>query len=64
MVMAVIHIICGNCGNADKALMEFKTVLEPDVDNDGDDVFLFQSTITCKNCGTIHFIDDEFGGEE
>jgi RNase P subunit RPR2 len=55
MVMACIHIICGNCGNGDKSEMEFEVkrdFLEFE-DRTEDD-----ASITCKNCGTIHYFDE------
>jgi len=43
MVMAKLHVICGNCGSANGFDWEYKQ----------DDVY-----IGCKNCATLHALND------
>lgn len=50
MVNARLHLICGNCGNADKDLF----VAEYDK---GDDLTPPTIYIKCKDCGTIHNLE-------
>jgi DNA-directed RNA polymerase subunit M/transcription elongation factor TFIIS len=51
MVMARLHVICGNCGNGDKDLFEWehkqKTADE-----------LETVYVRCLNCVTLHDIND------
>lgn len=49
MVMAKLHIICGNCGCNDMFEWDY---------NVGDDLGDEDTTITCKNCSTIHSLND------
>lgn len=56
MVMARLHVICGNCGCNDE--WELRIV------RDGDDVtqdepkFEDAAYLVCGNCGTIHDLKD------
>lgn len=54
MVMARIHIICGNCG-ADSKQMKLR--IERDVrGGKEDDEFSDEAIIICENCSTLHFL--------
>lgn len=52
MVMARLHVICGNCGCADE--------WELSIQRDGEDVSMEETKfedsawLTCDNCGTLH----------
>lgn len=50
MVRARLHLICGNCGNADKDLF----VAEYEKGDELTDPTIY---IECKNCGTIHDLE-------
>jgi len=56
MVMARLHVICGNCGCNDE--------WELRIERDGDDVtkdepkFEDAASMCCGNCGTIHDLKD------
>ena len=54
MVMARLHLICGNCGSNDDWEWEHQAeeVLEGEVMSDED------TKISCGNCGTIHSLND------
>lgn len=54
MVMAKLHIICGNCGCNDNFEWEYKEreEVESDVFQD-EDVYLW-----CMNCCTLHSINN------
>lgn len=54
MVMARLHIICGNCGSNDE--FEFETSFECSDDVEGD--MYDEVHIRCNNCGTIHTLSD------
>lgn len=54
MVMAKLHLICGNCGCND--MWEWKhnpEFFDDDELIDDENVFLF-----CRNCATIHSLND------
>jgi uncharacterized Zn finger protein len=53
MVMAKLHIICGNCGSND--MFEYK--IDKDAKDFGDR-FEEGVYIKCDNCGTLHSLDD------
>jgi len=54
MVSAKLHVICGNCGSAKD--FDYK---HDDVAPDADEKTLQSETsITCKNCSTIHSLND------
>tara|TARA_R110000803_G_scaffold98706_1_gene166801 strand:+ start:322 stop:513 length:192 start_codon:yes stop_codon:yes gene_type:complete len=55
MVMARLHIICGNCGCNDE--FEYRTFDEL-VNDDGELSDRVIVSITCKNCSTIHSLED------
>jgi RNase P subunit RPR2 len=55
MVMARLHIICGNCGCNDE--FEYRTFDEL-VNDDGELSDHVGVSITCKNCSTIHSLED------
>lgn len=61
MVMARLHVICGNCGNGDQKEMHLDHYFEH-VD-DGDDQQL-EVTITCRNCATIHTLSNSIQYKE
>lgn len=48
MVMARLHIICGNCGDNVNLLYS----VEEDIERDNPVVY-----IHCENCGTIHDLE-------
>ena len=54
MVMAKLHLICGNCGCND----EWKWEHVPEEVEDGE-VFCDEAVrLWCENCGTLHSIGD------
>jgi len=53
MVMAKLHIICGNCGNSDRDLFEWEYHQGDSEIDRPEGVNLF-----CNNCGTLHDIND------
>tara|TARA_R110000851_G_scaffold219118_2_gene371915 strand:+ start:2816 stop:3025 length:210 start_codon:yes stop_codon:yes gene_type:complete len=57
MVMARLHVICGNCGcNGDHDNFEYK---HSEHAADAEETTLqYETTITCKNCSTIHWLND------
>lgn len=59
MVMARLHIICGNCGCNDM----FKYHIEPEGMDFGDR-FEPSVRIYCRNCATLHSLDDTVEKEE
>ena len=54
MVMAKLHIICGNCGCSD----QFKYDHNNEFFDAMETVKQYKTTITCLNCSTIHQLDD------
>ncbi len=56
MVMARLHIICGNCGCND----EFSFKIDPKGNDVSDTYSKFEPAvfITCGNCSTIHNLDN------
>ena len=54
MVMARLHIICGNCGCNEL----FESKLERDFIENENGSFEDETAIHCKNCSTIHFLSD------
>lgn len=53
MVNAKLHLICGNCGCNDE--------WEYEIDNEGKDidgVLYPEVRLCCKNCGTIHSLEE------
>jgi uncharacterized Zn finger protein len=53
MVMAKLHIICGNCGRNDMFRWVDGTGGEDLDGNEYKTVF-----ITCENCGTVHDLEE------
>jgi len=53
MVMAKLHMICGNCG----CDHEFKYEIVLDFDDDKESHYL-RVSVTCENCSTIHGLED------
>ncbi len=55
MVMAKLHIICGNCGSNYLFNYELQIPREEEKHNDNmqDDVW-----IKCRNCATVHVLSD------
>lgn len=53
MVMARLHVICGNCGCNDM----FEYQIDPKGQDFGDH-FKPSVRITCRNCATIHSLED------
>lgn len=51
MVHARLHVICGNCGNADSDLFSAEY-------DKGDELTPPTIYIACANCGTIHDLSD------
>jgi len=58
MAHARLHIICGNCGSNDMFKYEISAQLNDETDEEYDVVY-----ISCKNCGTLHDLDDNAGKE-
>ena len=56
MVHAKLHLICGNCGSDD----QFTYEISEETDWDEHSVeYTYQTVyILCKNCGTLHSLDD------
>jgi hypothetical protein len=56
MVMARLHIICGNCGCND----DWELRIERDGDDVTDDVERYEDAVSmvCGNCSTIHDLKD------
>jgi len=59
MVMAKLHIICGNCGSNDN--FEYKHDEYPT--NAEETKLQYETTLTCKNCSTIHWLNDNAKNE-
>ena len=55
MVMARLHIICGNCGCNDE--LEYKAS-DRLIDDEGELTESVCVRIMCKNCSTIHSLED------
>lgn len=53
MVRARLHLICGNCGCNDD--WEYKAY---DQGNDEGEIVGVQVDVICRNCSTIHSLDD------
>ena len=51
MVMARLHVICGNCGRADMFVWDFVVSDSP---HDYPDTV----ELLCKNCCTVHDLND------
>ncbi len=54
MVMARLHMICGNCGCNDM----FEHKIHKDFNDYGDGVFTDEVVIACRNCSTLHSLSD------
>ena len=54
MVMARLHLICGNCGCNDS--FEYCHIKEPT--DSKEKTLRYVTRIACKNCGTIHDLDE------
>lgn len=54
MVMARLHVICGNCGCNNE--WEWKPV--PEEVCDGEVITDENVHLTCRNCATLHSIND------
>lgn len=66
MVHEKIHIICGNCGQdlTEKNMATWKYEY-PDIDEETGEIYDAADVhIKCKNCATIHFLDDHIKAEE
>lgn len=60
MVMARLHVICGNCGNGDKREFRIRINTEPqDPEDPQTRVYL-----SCKNCHTLHALDGDLFEED
>ena len=53
MVMARLHVICGNCGSSD--MFSYKIDHDPDGSIAADNNVV---RIKCRNCSTIHALED------
>lgn len=53
MANAKLHIICGNCGCNHMFDYHISKQLDDDTEEEYDVVY-----IGCKNCGTLHDLDD------
>lgn len=56
MVRARLHIICGNCGS--NGMFEHKISSEIDDDAEEEGVKKEVVYIACKNCNTVHSLED------
>ena len=54
MVMANLHLICGNCGS-NKHLSWQSTVADF---SDPEDIQPSDIMLACGNCGTLHFLNE------
>lgn len=54
MVNARLHIICGNCGSKEMFEHEIATESDDESENATRQVVY----IACKNCNTVHALDD------
>lgn len=54
MVMARLHVLCGNCGCND----EFKYEIDLEGRDVDGDTFEPEVYITCRNCSTIHTLSN------
>jgi len=54
MVMARLHVICGNCGSNDDLEFEY----QQHAGDNGDGTFESDVCIKCKNCTTLHWLSD------
>lgn len=65
MVHEMIHIICGNCGQdlTEKNMATWKYE-HADIDEETDEVYDTADVyIKCKNCATIHFLNNHIESE-
>lgn len=60
MARAKLHIICGNCGRNDLFLFRIDT---QGLDM-GDGTFEPEVFISCRNCGTLHSLNDTIAKSE
>ena len=56
MVMAKLHVICGNCGSSD----DFEFQYDPKGNDISDEEEKYEPAvyISCQNCGTLHDLSD------
>ena len=54
MVTAKLHIICGNCGSNG----DFEYKHDEHTADAEETTIQYETTITCKNCSTIHWLND------
>jgi RNase P subunit RPR2 len=54
MVRARLHVICGNCGCNDE--FEYKHKEYPA--NAEETTIQYETVLTCKNCSTMHWLND------
>lgn len=54
MVMAKLHVICGNCGSNS----DFEYKHGEHAEDAEETTMQYETTITCKNCSTIHWLND------
>ena len=54
MVMAKLHIICGNCGSTG----DFEYKHDEHAADAEETTTQYETTITCKNCSTVHWLGD------
>lgn len=57
MVMARLHIICGNCG-CDSKHDNFEYNHSENAPDAEEKTMQYETTITCKNCSTIHWLNE------
>ena len=55
MVMARLHLICGNCGCDD----EWEWEHDQEARDNGDGTFGPDVWITCRNCSTLHTLSSK-----
>ncbi len=53
MVMAKLHIICGNCGSSDNFEYDIYDFFDDEKESEHERV-----NIICKNCITVHALED------
>jgi len=60
MVMAKLHVICGNCGCSD----DFEWSYRKELVIDGDIIDTEEVSLYCANCSTIHALSDNAKTED
>ena len=56
MVNARFHMICGNCGDNKSLSFTIERVFHFENEGEESEKVLDECVISCKNCGTLHFL--------